>query len=100
ALALDIQHGDEVILPSYTYVSTANAFALRGSQLVFVDSYKNHPSIDLKAAEKAITAKTKAIIIVHYGGISIDYDQIKRLKNKYKIPVVEDAAHCFGARSG
>jgi dTDP-4-amino-4,6-dideoxygalactose transaminase len=100
ALTLNIQPGDEVILPSYTYVSTANAFALRGATLVFIDSCKDHPSIDLTAVEKAITSKTKAIVIVHYGGIAIDYALIKALKNKYKIPVIEDAAHCFGARSG
>jgi dTDP-4-amino-4,6-dideoxygalactose transaminase len=99
SLALEIQPGDEVILPSYTYVSTANAFALRGAKLVFVDSYSHHPSIDLDLLEKAITKKTKVIVIVHYGGIAIDYDKLKKIKARYKIPILEDAAHCFGSRS-
>lgn len=99
ALALNIRPGDEVILPSYTYVSTANAFALRGAKLIFVDTYSNHPSIDIRKIEEAITKKTKAIVVVHYGGIAIDYPLLKKLKNKYQIPIVEDAAHCFGAKS-
>jgi dTDP-4-amino-4,6-dideoxygalactose transaminase len=100
ALSLNIKPGDEVILPSYTFVSTANAFALRGAKLVFVDTYDHHPSIDLRNIEKAITPKTKAIVVVHYGGIAIDYLLLKKLKKKYSIPIVEDAAHCFGSRSG
>src|SRR5688572_5779821 len=100
ALALKIQPGDEVILPSFTYVSTANAFALRGAKLIFLDTYKHHPTIDLGLVEKAITHRTKAIIIVHYGGIAINYSDLKKLKKKYKIAIVEDAAHCFGAKSG
>ena len=99
ALTLNIQAGDEVILPSYTYVSTANAFALRGAKLIFVDTYSNHPSIDISKIEQAITKKTKAIVVVHYGGMAIDYQLLKKLKNKYHIPIVEDAAHCFGAKS-
>jgi dTDP-4-amino-4,6-dideoxygalactose transaminase len=97
ALTLDIHAGDEVVLPSYTYVSTANAFALRGAKLVFVDTYHNHPTADLAEIEKAITSKTKAIVIVHYGGFAINYAKIKKLKKKYGIPVIEDAAHCLGS---
>lgn len=97
AITLNIQVGDEVILPSYTYVSTANAFALRGAKLVFVDTYQNHPSADLAEVEKAITSKTKAIVIVHYGGVAINYSNIKNLRKKYGIPLIEDAAHCLGS---
>jgi len=96
ALCLDLHEGDEVILPSYTYVSTANAFALRGVKLVFADSLPNHPSIDPEEIEKKITIKTKAIVIVHYAGIVLDHEQLIALKKKYKIPVIEDAAHCLG----
>lgn len=100
SLVLDIQPGDEVILPSYTFVSTANAFALRGAKLVFVDSYAHHPSMDLDLLENSISSRTKAIVIVHYGGIAIGYDQLNLIKNKYKIPVIEDAAHCLGSSFG
>lgn len=100
ALCLNIKPGDEVILPSYTYVSTANAFALRGAKLVFVDSNANHPSINVKKIEQAITKKTKAIVVVHYAGVAIDYDAFKQLKKKVNIPLVEDAAHCFGSKAG
>lgn len=99
ALTLNIQPGDEVIIPSYTYVSTANAFALRGAKLIFVDTYNHHPTIDLKLIERSITPKTKAIIVVHYGGIAINYEGLKKLKKKHAIPIVEDAAHCFGAKA-
>jgi len=97
ALTLNIKLGDEIILPSYTYVSTANAFALRGAKLIFVDTLSHHPTMDLDLVEKNITAKTKAIVVVHYGGVAINYEQLKRLKKKYSIPIVEDAAHCFGS---
>src|SRR5690348_13405798 len=100
ALTLDIQAGDEVILPSYTYVSTANAFALRGAKLVFVDTRIDHPTLDLEAVEKAITKRTKAIVVVHYGGIALDYLKLKSIAQKFRIAIIEDAAHCFGAKSG
>jgi len=99
ALVLNIQPGDEIILPSYTYVSTANAFVLRGAKLIFVDTKTNHPSIDLTEVEKRITLKTKAIVVVHYGGVAIDIAYLKKIKNKYGIPIIEDAAHCFGSHS-
>ncbi len=100
ALSINIQPGDEVILPSYTYVSTANAFVLRGAKLVFIDTYASHPSMDIGKIEKAITKRTKAIVVVHYGGIALDYKGLQRLKKKYNIPLVEDAAHCLGSKSG
>jgi dTDP-4-amino-4,6-dideoxygalactose transaminase len=92
ALLLDIQPGDEVIVPSFTFVSTANAFALRGASIVFADSLPNNPNIDPKEIERLITPKTKAIAIVHYAGFACDMEAIMGIANKHNIPVVEDAA--------
>jgi len=92
ALLIGIQPGDEVILPSYTFVSTANAFVLRGAKLVFVDGTKENPNLDASSLEPLITAKTKAIVPVHYAGISCDMDTIMALAKKYGLYVVEDAA--------
>lgn len=100
ALALKIKPGDEVILPSYTFVSTANAFALRGAKLIFADSLPSHPSMDLEAAEKLITPKTKALVVVHYGGFATNYNHLQRIKRKYGICIIEDAAHCIGSKHG
>lgn len=97
ALVIDIQSGDEVILPSYTYVSTANAFALRGAKLVFVDSKSNHPNMDEKLIESLITDKTKAIVLVHYSGISCDFSVIQDLAKKHNLFIIEDAAQCIDA---
>lgn len=95
AILLDIQPGDEVIAPSYTFVSTVNAYALRGANIIFADSYRDHPNIDPAQIEKLITKKTKAIIVVHYAGVSCDMDAIMALANKNNIPVVEDAAQAI-----
>jgi dTDP-4-amino-4,6-dideoxygalactose transaminase len=92
AILLNIEAGDEVIVPSYTFVSTVNAFILRGAKAVFADSYADNPNIDAETIEKLITPKTKAIVVVHYGGIACDMDKIMDLANKYKLFVVEDAA--------
>lgn len=92
AILIDIQPGDEVILPSYTFVSTANAFVLRGAKLVFADSRMDHPGIDETAIEALITTKTKAIVPVHYAGVSCDMDIIMGIAHKYNLFVVEDAA--------
>lgn len=92
AILIDIQPGDEVILPSYTFVSTANAFVLRGAKLVFADSRKDHPGIDEACIEALITHKTKAIVPVHYAGVACDMDIIMEIANKYGLFVVEDAA--------
>ena len=70
ALLLDIQQGDEIIIPSFTFVSTANAFLLRGAKIIFCDSHKNNPNMDINHVESLITTRTKAIIPVHYAGIS------------------------------
>lgn len=95
AILLNIKDGDEVIAPSYTFVSTVNAFALRGAKIVFADSYADHPNIDPQHIEKLITPKTKAIVVVHYAGVACDMDTIMALASKYNIPVVEDAAQAI-----
>ncbi|MDP4285618.1 MAG: dTDP-4-amino-4,6-dideoxygalactose transaminase [Bacteroidota bacterium] len=95
ALLIDIQPGDEVILPSYTFVSTANAFVLRGAKLVFVDSTKENPDMDVKGIEPLITDRTKAIVPVHYAGIACDMDPLMTLAKKYNLYVIEDAAQAI-----
>ncbi|MEO1438021.1 MAG: dTDP-4-amino-4,6-dideoxygalactose transaminase [Bacteroidota bacterium] len=97
ALLLDIGPEDEVILPSYTFVSTANAFVLRGAQLKFADSYPDNPNIDPASIEALITPKTKAIVVVHYAGVACDMDAIMALAEKHDIFVVEDAAQAIDA---
>ena len=97
AILLNIEPGDEVIMPSYTFVSTANAFVLRGANLVFVDSEKGNPNMDVASIEALITAKTKAIVPVHYAGMACDMDAIMELANKHQIYVVEDAAQAIDA---
>lgn len=92
AILLNIEAGDEVIVPSYTFVSTVNAFILRGAKVVFTDSYADNPNIDADTIESLITQKTKAIVVVHYGGIACDMDKIMSLATKYHLFVVEDAA--------
>ena len=92
ALLLDIKEGDEIIMPSYTFVSTANAFVLRGARIVFVDINSNTMNIDETKIEEAITEKTKVIVPVHYAGVSCEMDTIMDLARKYNLYVVEDAA--------
>jgi dTDP-4-amino-4,6-dideoxygalactose transaminase len=95
AILLDIKAGDEVIMPSYTFVSTANAFVLRGAKIVFADSMKGNPNIDADEIEAQITPKTKVIVPVHYAGIACDMDKIMDLAEKYNLYVVEDAAQAI-----
>ncbi len=92
AILLDIKEGDEVIMPSYTFVSTANAFVLRGAKVVFVDIRPDTMNIDEKLIEKAITDKTKAIVVVHYAGVACEMDTIMEIAKRYQLPVIEDAA--------
>ena len=92
AILINLKEGDEVIMPSYTFVSTANAFVLRGAKIVFADSLPNHPNIDCSSIEALITDKTKAIVPVHYAGVACDMDLIMDLATKYNLFVVEDAA--------
>ena len=92
ALLLDIKEGDEVIVPSYTFVSTANAFALRGARLVFVDIRPDTMNIDENLIEEAITERTKAIAVVHYAGVACEMDKICEIARKHGLAVVEDNA--------
>lgn len=95
AILLDIMPGDEVIMPSYTFVSTANAFVLRGANIVFADSRPDHPGMDESNIEALITPKTKAVVPVHYAGVACDMDKINALALKYNLWVVEDAAQAI-----
>jgi len=95
AILIDTKPGDEVIIPSYTFVSTANAFVLRGAKIVFADSNKDNPNIDADLIESLITPKTKAIVPVHYAGIACDMDKIMELSEKYNLFVVEDDAQAI-----
>lgn len=95
ALIVDIRPGDEIIMPSYTYVSTANAFALRGAKLVFADSKSDHPNLDEKLIGSLITDKTKVIVVVHYAGVSCDFSLIQDLAKKHNLFIIEDAAQCI-----
>jgi len=97
ALLCDIQPDDEVIMPSYTFVSTANAFVLRGAKIVFVDIRPDTLNIDENLIEAAITDKTRAIVPVHYAGVSCEMDKIMDIAQKYHLFVVEDAAQAVGA---
>jgi len=92
AMLIGIKPGDEVIVPSYTFVSTANAFVLRGAKAVFVDIRPDTMNIDENIIEDAITEKTKAICVVHYAGVGCEMDKIMKIANKYNLYVIEDAA--------
>lgn len=95
AILIDLKEGDEVIMPSYTFVSTANAFVLRGAKIIFADSLPNHPNMDTSKLEALITPKTKAIVPVHYAGVACDMDEIMYLATKYNLYVIEDAAQAI-----
>jgi dTDP-4-amino-4,6-dideoxygalactose transaminase len=95
AILLDIKEGDEVIAPSYTFVSTVNAFVLRGAKIVFADSCSDNPNIDTDKLEDLITPKTKVILPVHYAGIACNMDKIMELANKHNLFVIEDAAQAI-----
>lgn len=101
ALLLDIQSGDEVIAPSFTFVSTANAFVLRGAQPIFIDVRADTLNLDETQLEGRITQRTKAIVVVHYAGVGCEMDVILEIAGRYGIPVVEDNAHgLFGRYRG
>lgn len=95
AILLDIKEGDEVIMPSYTFVSTSNAFVLRGAKIVFADSRRDHPGMDENSIEALITSKTRAIVPVHYAGVACDMDIIMDIATRYNLFVVEDAAQAI-----
>ena len=95
AILADIKEGDEVIVPSFTFVSTALAFVRQGADIVFADSYSDNPNIDADQLEALITEKTKAIVVVHYAGVACDMDKIMSIANKHGIIVIEDAAQAI-----
>jgi len=92
ALLANIKQGDEVIVPSYTFVSTAMVFVRQGAKVVFADSHKENPNINAEIIEPLITPKTKAVVVMHYGGIACDMDRILEIAKKYNLVVIEDAA--------
>ena len=98
ALLAEVSPGDEVIMPSYTFVSTANAFCLRGAIPIFVDIREDTLNMDEKLVEEAITKKTKAVVAVHYGGIGCEPIFLRALCRKYEILFIEDAAQAIGAK--
>lgn len=93
ALLLDIQPGDEVIFPSFTFVSTVNAFVLRGAKPVFADIRPDTLNIDEQTIEELISSRTKAFVVVHYAGVGCEMDSILEVANRHHLPVVEDNAH-------
>ena len=98
ALLLELKSGDEVIIPSYTFVSTANAFVVFGATIVYADSCSNHPNVSVDSIFASITNKTKAIVVMHYGGVAIDkLNELREECDKRNIFLIEDAAHCMGA---
>jgi dTDP-4-amino-4,6-dideoxygalactose transaminase len=95
AILLNIQPGDEVIVPAFTFVSSANAFALRGAKIVFADSEPDNPNVSASSIEPLITPRTKVIVVVHYAGVACDMDPILALAARYDVRVVEDAAQAI-----
>lgn len=100
AILLDLRPGNEVIMPSFTFMSTANAFALRGAVPVFVDCRPDTLNLDERLVEAAITDRTRAIVVVHYAGVACAMDAIGELAHRYGVAVVEDNAHGLGGRYG
>ncbi|MBC7939782.1 MAG: aminotransferase class I/II-fold pyridoxal phosphate-dependent enzyme, partial [Chitinophagaceae bacterium] len=92
AILCDVQAGDEILMPSYTFVSTANAFALRGGVPVFVDIRPDTMNLDERKIEAAITPRTKAIVVVHYAGVACEMDTIMEIAARHHLMVIEDAA--------
>ena len=97
SLLIEIKPGDEIILPTYTYPSTANAFALRGAKLVFADSSVDHPNIDLNIFSQLVSKKTKAFLPMYYGGVSINWKEIENIKKNFNFYIIEEAAHSIGS---
>ena len=97
AILADIKPGEEVIVPSYTFVSTALAFDRQGAKVVFADSRVGHPNLDLDRVEELITPKTRAVVPVHYAGMACDMDRLMKLSEKHGFLVIEDAAHAIDA---
>ena len=97
ALLIDCKEGDEVIVPSYTFVSSALAFVREGARIVFADSQQHHPNLDVAKLAALITPKTKAIVVVHYAGVAVDMDPVMALAKQHNLFVIEDAAQAIDA---
>jgi dTDP-4-amino-4,6-dideoxygalactose transaminase len=95
AILANISQDDEVIIPSFTFVSTPLAFVRQGAKIIFADSYVDNPNINIDTIESLISKRTKAIVVVHYAGFACDMDKIMNLANKYNLLVIEDAAHAI-----
>jgi dTDP-4-amino-4,6-dideoxygalactose transaminase len=95
ALLADIKEGDQVIMPSFTFVSTANAFILRGAKIVFADCQADYPNLDIQSVGELITPRTRAIALVHYAGVACDMEAVMEISKKYNLYVIEDAAHAI-----
>ena len=95
SILINIKEGDEIIIPSFTFVSTANAFVLRGAKIIFADSGANNPNVTASSIESLITSRTKAIVVVHYAGIACDMEAILEIANKHNIFLIEDAAQAI-----
>ena len=100
ALLLDIQPGDEVIVPSFAFVSTANAFALRGARIVFADVRPDTLNLDETRLEAMITPKTKAVVLIHYAGVGCEMDSIGDVCRRHGVKIVEDNAHGLTLATG
>lgn len=98
ALLLDLKPDDEVIVPSYTFVSSAHAFALRGAKIIFAESEKNHPNVSLQSIKKLITKKTRAVVPVHYAGFSCEMIELMKLSKEHNFVVVADAAQAIDSQ--
>lgn len=98
AILCDIKEGDEIIMPSFTFPSSANAFVLRGAKIIFSDIRPDTMNMDEKLVEAAITEKTKIIVAVHYGGVACEMEKLKKLSEKHKLFLIEDAAHAYNAK--
>ena len=95
AILIGVKPGDEVIIPSFTFVSSANPFVMRGAKIVFTDVQAGYPNVDASLIEPLITTKTKAIVVVHYAGVACQMDQIMAIAAKHNLIVIEDAAHAI-----
>ena len=98
AILCDVKPGDEVIVPSYTFVSSALAFVRQGAKIVFADSCEHNPNIDADKIEALITDKTKVIVPVHYAGVACDMDKIMGIANRHNLIVMQDCAQSYGTR--
>lgn len=98
ALLTRIESGDEVIIPSFSFTSSANPFILRGGKIVFADTTESYPNLDVDQVEELITEKTKAIVCMHYAGVACEMNKLTQLADKYQLNLIEDAAHALDAR--